>query len=217
MLDERSSRVSLRGIVILIVVVSLFFVPNSAFANGFFTPADMVMIILVLITIVVFPIALVYLGIISLRSIKPSLGNYIHSNRFIVIGFYFLAEGLSWVIFRAILSMPSGTWVPFGMVWTDFFILIVIPGILLISIGVAKDWLSNIPRLIGIIFLAVGIGWISFFVYNASGRLFYSVIPIIAFIPTILFFSIGGILIIKYRKSKSKQQDLARNKERISE
>jgi len=149
-------------IIILTVVVSLFFVPNSAFANGFFTPVDMVMIILVLITIVVFPIALVYLGIISLRSIKPSLGNYIHSNRFIVIGFYFLAEGLSWVIFRAILSMSSSTGVPFGMVWTDYFILIVIPGILLISIGVAKDWLSNIPRLIGIIFFSCG-NWLDLF------------------------------------------------------
>jgi len=55
MLDERSS--SLCGIVILIVVVSLFFVPNSAFANGY-TLYDQVMPYLLLITIVVFPITM---------------------------------------------------------------------------------------------------------------------------------------------------------------
>jgi len=135
MLDERSS--SLCGIVILIVVVSLFFVPNSAFANGY-TLYDQVMPYLLLITIVVFPIALVYLGIILLRSFKPSLGNYIHSNRFIVIGLYFLAEGISWAFFRVLLSILSSTSVRFGEMWTDFLILIVIPGILLISIGVAR-------------------------------------------------------------------------------
>jgi len=152
-------------IIILIVVVSLFFIPNSAFANGWITPAETIMFSLLVITIVVFPIALVYLGIISLKHFKPNLWNYIHNNNSIKIGFYFLAEGLSWVIFRAILSMSSSTWVPFGRVWTDYLILIVIPGIILISIGVAKDWLSNIPRLIGIIFLAVGIGWISFWTF----------------------------------------------------
>jgi len=181
-------------IIILIVVVSLFFVPNSAFANGFFTPADMVMIILVLITIVVFPIALVYLGIISLRSIKPSLGNYIHSNRFIVIGLYFLAEGFGWVIFRAILSMPSGTWVPFGMVWTDFFILIVIPGILLISIGVTKNRLSKISRRTGIIFLIVGIGAVIFVPIIKNGY------PLILGLILITL----GIIISIYNKVKKK-------------
>ncbi len=132
MLDERSS--SLCGIVILIVVVSLFFVPNSAFANGY-TLYDQVMPYLLLITIVVFPIALVYLGIILLRSFKSSLGNYIHSSRFIVIGLYFLAEGSSWAFYRVLISILSSTSIPFGMMLTDFFILAVIPGILLISIG----------------------------------------------------------------------------------
>jgi len=132
-----NSKESDRQIIKLIVVVSLFFVPNSAFANGY-TLYDQVMPWLLLITIVVFPIALVYLGIILLRSFKPSLGNYIHSNRFIVIGLYFLAEGISWAFFRVLLSILSSTSVRFGEMWTDFLILIVIPGILLISIGVAR-------------------------------------------------------------------------------
>jgi len=132
-----NSKKSYRQIIILIVVVSLFFVPNSAFANGY-TLYDQVMPWLLLITIVVFPIALVYLGIILLRSFKPSLGNYIHSNRFIVIGLYFLAEGISWAFFRVLLSILSSTSVRFGEMWTDFLILIIIPGILLISIGVAR-------------------------------------------------------------------------------
>jgi len=125
-------------IIILIVVVSLFFVPNSAFASTYYPP-DPILVLLLLITLVVFPIALVYLGIIVLRSFKPSLGNYIHSSRFIVIGLYFLAEGSSWNFFRALLSMLSSTSIRFGEMWTDFLILIAIPGILLISIGVARN------------------------------------------------------------------------------
>jgi len=121
-------------IIILIVVVSLFFIPNSAFASGYYPP-DPILVLLLLITIVVFPIALVYLGIILLRSFKPILGNYIHSNRFIVIGLYFLAEGISWGFYRVLISILSSTSIHFGEMWTDFLILIVIPGILLISIG----------------------------------------------------------------------------------
>ncbi len=125
-------------IIILIVVVSLFFVPNSAFADVY-TLYDMVMPFLLLITIVVFPIVLVYLGIIVLRSFKPSLGNYIHSSRFIVIGLYFIAEGSSWNFFSALSSMLSSTSIRFGVMWTDFLILIAIPGLLLISIGAARN------------------------------------------------------------------------------
>jgi len=133
MLGKRSI---LGGIVILIV--SLFFVPNSAFADVY-TLYDMVMPFLLLITIVVFPIVLVYLGIIVLRSFKPSLGNYIHSSRFIVIGLYFLAEGSSWNFFSALHLMLSSTSIRFGVMWTDFLILIAIPGLLLISIGAVRN------------------------------------------------------------------------------
>jgi len=125
-------------IIILIVVVSLLFVPNSAFANGY-TLYDSVMPFLLLITFVVFPIVLVYLGIIVLRSFKPSLGNYIHSSRFIVIGLYFLAEGSSWNFFSALHLMLSSISIRFGVMWTDFLILIAIPGLLLISIGAARN------------------------------------------------------------------------------
>ena len=93
-------------IIILIVVVSLFFVPKSAFADTF-GPEEYVLPFLFLISIVVVPIAVVYFGIIILRSFKPSIGNYIRSNRFIVKGLYFLAEGISWAFFVAFISKFS--------------------------------------------------------------------------------------------------------------
>jgi len=182
-------------IIILIVVVSLFFVPNSAFANGMFTPADMVWFSLLLISIAVVPIALTYLGIISLKHFKPNLWNYIHNNNSIKIGLYFLAEGISWVIFRATLSMTYSAWRGFGEIWTDYFILIVIPGILLISIGGIKNQISKTPRRTGIIFLIVGIGAVIF-------------VPIIkiGYPPLILGLILitSGIIISIYSKVKKK-------------
>jgi len=160
MLDKRSS---LCGIVIL---VSLFFVPNSAFANGWITPADMVMFSLYLISIVVVPLAFVYLGIVSLKHFNHNLGNYIHSNRLLKIGFYFLAEGLTWVIYRAI-TVQDWSFLQFYYYWSsiDVLLLLVIPGIILISIGVIKNRSSKTSRRTGIVFLLVGIdavffGWI---------------------------------------------------------
>jgi len=91
--DERSSRNSLFGIVIL---VSLFFVPNSAFASEVGPrpgPLESILPLFFLISIVVVPIALTSLGIVSLKHFKPNLWNYIHSNRSIKIGLYFLVEG----------------------------------------------------------------------------------------------------------------------------
>ncbi len=215
MLDKRSS---LCGIVVL---VSLFFVPNSAFASEIGPragPIESILPLFFLISIVVFPIALTYLGIVSLKHFKPNLWNYIHSNRSIKIGLYFLVEGISWFFYRVIEGW-SNPKLRFGDLGTDYLVIFpIIPGIILISIGVTKFRLSNIPRLIGIIFLAVGIGWVSFPAFSRFGYLLDSVLAyLLLFIPAILFFSIGGILIKKYRKSKSKQQDLARNKERISE
>ena len=192
MLDKRSS---LCGIVIL---VSLFFVPNSAFATVA-GPLDFVPGLSYLISIVVVPLAFVYLGIVSLKHFNPNLGNYIHSNRLLKIGFYFLAEGLTWVIFHAI-TIQDWSDLQYYYLWPlfDFFMLLVIPAILLISIGVTKNRLSNIPRL-GIIFLAGGISWVSFYVYSSFGHLFDSVLSILIIIPpAILFFSIGVILIIKH-------------------
>jgi len=207
-------------IIILILVVSLFFVPNSAFAHhpG---PFDFVLPLLFYISMVVVPIALTYLGIVSLKHFKPNLSSYIHSSRFIKIGLYFLVEGTSWIFYRVITIRNFDTSIHphlFGHSWIDYWVFLpIILGIILISIGITKFRLSNIPRLIGIIFLAGGIGWVSFPVFSVFGYLFDLESILILLIPAILFFSIGGILIIKYRKSKSKQQDLARNKERILE
>jgi len=114
-------------IIILIVVASLFFGPNSAFADVF-GPEDMVMPLLFLVSIAVVPVVLVYLGIILLRSFKPSFGNYIHSNRFIKIGLYFLAEGIGWAYFGALINFS---------LYSVIGILTVILVILFISIGAA--------------------------------------------------------------------------------
>jgi len=145
-------------IIIAIVAVSLFFGANSAFADVI-GPAESLFPIFALISIVVVPIALVFFGIILLRRLKPSLGNYIRSNRFIVIGLYFLAEGISWAFLRAITIDPSYSGEGrFGVFFGDVVILAVIPGILLISIGGTKDRLSKISRRIVIVFLILGIG-----------------------------------------------------------
>lgn len=155
MLDKRSS---LCGIVVL---VSLFFVPNSAFASEIGPragPIESILPLFFLISIVVVPIALTYLGIVSLKSFKPNLWNYIHSNRFIKIGLYFLVEGISWFFYR----VTQGWFDPqlrFGDLGTDYLVIFpIIPGIILISIGVTKDRLSKTSRRTRIIFLIVGIG-----------------------------------------------------------
>ena len=192
-------------IIILIVVVSLFFIPNSAFASEVGPrpgPLESILPLFFLMSMVVVPIALTYLGIVSLKHFKPNLWNYIHSNRFIKIGLYFLVEGISWFFYR----VTQGWFDPqlrFGDLGTDYLVIFpIIPGILLISIGVTKFQLSNIPRLIGIIFLAVGIGWV---VYILTLERFYdSALNILILIPGILFFSIGGILIKKHYKNNKK-------------
>ena len=112
-------------IIILIVVACLFFGPNSAFADVI-GPEEYVMPVLFLISIAVVPVVLVYLGIILLRSFKPSLGNYIHSNRFIKIGLYFLAEGIGWAYFGALINFS---------LYSVLGILTVILVILFIPIG----------------------------------------------------------------------------------
>jgi len=121
-------------IIILLVVVSLFFVPNSAFADVI-GPEQMIWGYIFVISIIVVPIAIVYLGIVILRSYKPSLRNYIHNNRFIVIGLFFLAEGISWIFFRIIVFKSSSILEDFGSYFPDYIILVVIPGIILIAIG----------------------------------------------------------------------------------
>ena len=203
MLDKRSS---LCGIVVL---VSLFFVPNSAFASEIGPragPIESILPLFFLISIVVVPISLTYLGIVSLKSFKPNLWNYIHSSRLTKIGLYFLVEGTSWIFYR----VTEGWFDPklrFGDLGTDYLVFFpFILGILLISIRIAKDRLSNVRRLVGIIFLAVGIGWV---VYILTLERFYdSALNILILIPGILFFSIGGILIKKHYKNNKKSRIL---------
>jgi len=152
-------------IIILIVVVSLFFVPNSAFASEVGPrpgPLESILPLFFLISMVIVPIALTYLGIVSLKHFKPNLWNYIHSNRFIKIGLYFLVEGISWFLYRVTQGW-SDPQLRFGDLGTDYLVIFpIIPGILLISIGVAKDRLSKTSRRTRIIFLIVGIGTVIF-------------------------------------------------------
>jgi len=143
MLDKRSS---LCGIVVL---VSLFFVPNSAFASEIGPragPIESILPLFFLISIVVVPISLTYLGIVSLKSFKPNLWNYIHSSRLTKIGLYFLVEGTSWIFYR----VTEGWFDPklrFGDLGTDYLVFFpFIPGILFFSIGgilIKKHYKNN--------------------------------------------------------------------------
>jgi len=181
MLDERSSRVSLRGIIILIVVVSFFFVPNSAFAT-IIGPFDFVPAYLFLISMVVVPIALTHLGIVSLKHFKPNLWNYIHSNRFIKIGLYFLVVGTSWLFYLVITIRNFDTSIEphlFGHSWYDYWVFLpIILGIILISIGVTKNRLSKLSRRTRIIFLIVGIG--AFFFAEIFNNVYITILAVIS-------------------------------------
>jgi len=150
---------------------------------------------LYLISIVVVPLAFVYLGIVSLKHFNPNLGNYIHSNRLLKIGFYFLAEGLTWVIYRAI-TVQDWSFLQFYYYWSsiDVLMLLVIPGIILISIGVIKNRSSKTSRRTGIVFLLVGIGAVFF-----GGIINTGYITILGLILITL-----GIIISIYNKVKKK-------------
>jgi len=143
MLDKRSS---LCGIVVL---VSLFFVPNSAFASEIGPragPIESILPLFFLISIVVVPISLTYLGIVSLKSFKPNLWNYIHSSRLTKIGLYFLVAGTSWLFYLVITIPNFDTSIHphlFGHSWYEYWVFLpIILGIILISIRIAKDFFS---------------------------------------------------------------------------
>ena len=139
MLDRRSW-FSLNGIVI--IIASLLFVP-VAYAHGNILPQNLGTVLL-LLTVIVFPPVLVYLVINLLKSLKPNSGNYIHSNRLLKIGFYFLAGGISTtILFLYSLTLFSGSPA------LPVHFLPLFPGIILISIGIIK--LSALKKaLIGI-------------------------------------------------------------------
>jgi len=185
MLDKRSS---LCGIVVL---VSLFFVPNSAFASEIGPragPIESILPLFFLISIVVVPISLTYLGIVSLKSFKPNLWNYIHSSRLTKIGLYFLVEGISWFFYR----VTQGWFDPqlrFGDLGTDYLVIFpIIPGIILISIGATKDRLSKTSRRTRIIFLIVGIGTVIFgFITSNVSILILGAISLIVCIITSIY------------------------------
>jgi len=126
------------GIYVIALVVSLFSLPRSFFTyvGG---PLDTIIFLLVQFSIFYLPPIVVYVGINLLKSFKPNLGNYISSHRFIVIGLYFLAEGISFVIYRIITPPFFDDPNYFGRTWIDYlFIFLIILGILLISIGIIK-------------------------------------------------------------------------------
>jgi len=90
------------GQIIILIVVSLFFIPNSAFASTYYLTWDLH---LFMISILVAPIAIVYFGIIFLRSFSwhTNFGNHFLNNRSIVIGLNFLAGGIGWAIMLSLL------------------------------------------------------------------------------------------------------------------
>ena len=123
-------------------MVSLFFVPISAFASEIGPrpgPLESVLPLLFLISMAVVPITLTYLGIVSLKHFKLNLWNCIHSNRFIKIGLYFLVEGTSWIFYLVITIQNFDTSIHphlFGHSWLDYWVILpIILGIILISIG----------------------------------------------------------------------------------
>jgi len=126
------------GIYVIAFVVSLFSLPRSFFTyvSG---PLDTIIFLLLQFSIFYLPPIVVYVGINLLKSFKPNLGNYISNHRFIVIGLYFLAEGISFVIYRIITPPFFDAPNYFGRTWIDYlFIFLIILGILLISIGIIK-------------------------------------------------------------------------------
>jgi len=129
MLDRRSW-LSLNGIVI--IIASFLFVP-TAYANGNLLP-QILGTPLLLLTIIVFPLVLVYLVINLLKSLKPNSGNYIHSNRLLKTGLYFLAGGIgTTILFLYSLTFFSNPFLP-----RPEHFLPLLPGIILISIGIIK-------------------------------------------------------------------------------
>jgi len=167
MLDRRSS--SLFGIVILIVV-SLFFVPNSAFANGFYyTWYDMVILSPILYPFSFLSIAVVYVVIKLLKSFKPSLGNYIHSNRLLKIGLYSSAWVISWVIYHIIIPAFLNKSIHFDKLFYDFLFLLVIPGIILISIVIITHFVSKkVPTAIVVTVVVLMIFVFIFIIYQTQ-------------------------------------------------
>jgi len=165
MLDERSS--SLFGIVIL---VSLFFVPNSAFASGFYyTWYDMVIFSLILYPFSFLSIAVVYVVIKLLKSFKPSLGNYIHSNRLLKIGLYSSAWVISWIIYHIIIPAFLNKSIHFDKLFYDFLFLLVIPGIIIISIVIINHFvLKKVPTAIVVTVVVLLIFVFIFIIYQTQ-------------------------------------------------
>jgi len=160
MLDKRSS---LCGIVIL---VSLFFVPNFAFANGWgYTWYDMVIFSPILYPFSFLSIAVVYVVIKLLKSFKPSLGNYIHSSRLLKIGLYSSAWVHSWVIYHIIIPAFLNKSIRFNdEMFYDFLFRLVIPGIIIISIVIIKHFvLKKVPTAI-VVTVVVSLIFVSIFI-----------------------------------------------------
>ena len=159
MLDRRSW-FSLNGIVI--IIASLLFVP-VAYAHGNILPQNLGTILL-LLTVIVFPPILAYLVINLLKSLKPNSGNYIHSNRLLKIGFYFLAGGISTtILFLYSLTLFS----PSPALLVHYLPLL--PGIILISIVIINHFVSKkVPTAIVVTVVVLLIFVFIFIIYQTQ-------------------------------------------------
>ena len=163
MLGKRSI---LGGIVIIIAILIFFLWANAYYLQNLIS---VLLLVLVLLAIIGSPIVLVYLVINSLRSHKPNLGNYIHSNRLLKIGFYFLAGGIgtsTTILFLYAITLFSNSFLP-----RPEHFLPLLPGILLISIGIIK--LSALKKAS----LGIGVGIIVLMIVFVNYQSNYQSIP----------------------------------------
>jgi len=123
-------------IYVIALVVSLFSLPRS-FLYTLDGPLEAIIRFLLQFSFFYLPLVAVYVGINLLKSLKPNLGNYISSHILLKIGLYFLAEGIGWIIFLIYTLQTTWDW-SLSYSFTDFSILVVLPGILLILIGIIK-------------------------------------------------------------------------------
>ena len=116
------------GIYVIALVVSLFSLPRS-FLYTLDGPLEAIIRLLLQFSFLYLPLVVVYVGINLLKSFKPNLGNYIQRNILLKIGLYFLEEGIGWIILLIYTLHNTFDW-SLSYSFTDFSILVVLPGIL---------------------------------------------------------------------------------------
>jgi len=152
------------GIYVIALVVILFSLPRS-FIIHLGGPLDTIIYLLLQFSFFYLPPVVVYVGINLLKSFKPNSRNYISSHRLLIIGLYFLAEGIGWIFFH-IYTVQA--WLDFTPSYSfiDYSILVVLPGILLILIGIIKH--SVLKKVIIGIGLGIFVLMIFVFISNST-------------------------------------------------